>query len=373
MTSLCLTLDYELFGSGKGNVFQHMIEPTNKLLEICKKYDIRLSIFFEVVEYWKIKEYYEKGIAMGYDENPVKAIEEQIKRAYNEGHDVQMHLHPQWIDAKYENGTWKLNMDYWRIPEVPKMANADISMGRDELICKGKQTIEDLLQPINSEYQCNVFRAGGYNTDPSDQLIKSLRKHGFVADASVYSGGKMMNELSRYDYSSVTNEIPYWSCKDSFLDQDKYNLEGMIELPLFAQSMRRIFKYDLIRVKTALRNKEHSMDKFKSNSVKKSKWETLKFFLGKEAVIWDFCLFSKGKMRKYMKRALKVKEHSAYDFHPFLLVGHPKDFQFSDGIEWLGKYADKHQLAFLTLTDCIKEIQLRQVVEKKLIHNYKAS
>jgi len=66
MTNLCLTLDYELFGSGKGDVFQHIIEPTYRLLNICAEHDIKLTIFFEVVEYWKIKENYDKGEHMGY-------------------------------------------------------------------------------------------------------------------------------------------------------------------------------------------------------------------------------------------------------------------------------------------------------------------
>ena len=62
MKSLIFTLDYELYGNGSGNVFTHIIEPTNKILEIADKYNAKITFFFEVVEYWKLKEEWEKVI-----------------------------------------------------------------------------------------------------------------------------------------------------------------------------------------------------------------------------------------------------------------------------------------------------------------------
>lgn len=43
-----------------------------------------------------------KGNRMGYDHNPVVAMENQLKQAYAKGHDIQLHLHPQWVDAVWE-------------------------------------------------------------------------------------------------------------------------------------------------------------------------------------------------------------------------------------------------------------------------------
>src|SRR5690554_355033 len=112
---LILTFDYELFGDGLGNVFTHIIAPSNKILQLCDRHNIRTTIFFEVLEYIKLKEEWEKGNSMGYSENPVKAIEQQIQQAATDGHDIQLHIHPQWHNAKYVNGQWNLNLNNWRL------------------------------------------------------------------------------------------------------------------------------------------------------------------------------------------------------------------------------------------------------------------
>ena len=40
MKNILLTLDYELFGNGNGDVFKHIIEPTNILLALAEKYNL---------------------------------------------------------------------------------------------------------------------------------------------------------------------------------------------------------------------------------------------------------------------------------------------------------------------------------------------
>ena len=95
MKTLLFTLDYELYGNGSGDVFKHIIEPTDKILGIVEKYNAKLTIFFEVIEYWKLKEEWESGNRMGYDRNPIEAMERQLKRAFEYGHDIQLHL-PNW-------------------------------------------------------------------------------------------------------------------------------------------------------------------------------------------------------------------------------------------------------------------------------------
>ncbi|PKQ63101.1 hypothetical protein BZG02_10065 [Labilibaculum filiforme] len=356
-TSLCLTLDYELFGSGRGDVFQHIINPTNRLLDICTQHHIKLSIFFEVVEYWKLKETYERGISMGYLSNPAIAMEEQIKRAFRLGHDVQLHLHPQWIDAKYENEEWVLQLDYWRLPEVPDQANETISMGLSELIGKGKHTLEAILQSENPAYKCNILRAGGYNIDPSDRLLKVLKEHAFIADSSVYFGGKATGNLSKYDYSDISATKAYWYASANSLAKSNGISSEFLELPIFAQNRQRIFKYDAVRIKAAMQNKVNSIEKFKNNSAKKSKWETLQFLLQQEALTWDFCLFSKGKMRSFLSAATKLQKRSEFLFHPFILVGHPKDFYYPDALLYLVQQVKKREIAFYTLSELVAKIK----------------
>ena len=80
MKRLLLTLDYELFGDGSGDVFKHIVEPTNSVLEVAERYGAKITVFFEVVEYWRLKQEWESGNHMGYDNNPVEAMEFLQKR-----------------------------------------------------------------------------------------------------------------------------------------------------------------------------------------------------------------------------------------------------------------------------------------------------
>ena len=174
MKTLLFTLDYELYGNGSGDVFKHIIEPTDKILGIVEKYNAKLTIFFEVIEYWKLKEEWESGNRMGYDRNPIEAMERQLKRAFEYGHDIQLHLHPQWVDAFWTENGWKVNLEKWRLGDYE-------GTGENSLLCllqRGKETIEKLL---GNGYNCEVLRAGGYNVQPSDELSSAMRLAGLLS------------------------------------------------------------------------------------------------------------------------------------------------------------------------------------------------
>ena len=100
---IALTLDYELFGNGSGDMFEDVIYPTEEILTIYDKTNVKSTIFFEVVEYWKLREAWDAGNKMGYKKDPALAMKDQIIKAFQKGHDIQLHIHPQWLNAKYIN------------------------------------------------------------------------------------------------------------------------------------------------------------------------------------------------------------------------------------------------------------------------------
>ena len=161
--NLILTLDYELYGDGSGDVFKHMINPTNRILSICDNNNIKTTLFFEVLEYIKLKKEWDFGNQMGYSENPVRAIEKQLQNAALNGHDIQLHVHPQWINAKYKKDKWIVDFKNWRLSDFEVRQNYTI----EDLLREGKETIETLIQAVVPAYKCTILRAGGYNIVPS--------------------------------------------------------------------------------------------------------------------------------------------------------------------------------------------------------------
>ena len=345
MKSIVLTLDYELYGNGSGDVFKHIIVPTNKILKIAKKYNFHITFFFEVVEYWKLKKEWEQGNSMGYDANPIVAIENQLKHAYQEGHDIQLHLHPQWVDAVYVNDHWKVNLNEWRLGGYTR--EGDFS-----LIClleKGKKTLENIIQPIDPNYQCIALRAGGYNIQPSQEIVKAMRAAHIYVDSSIFPGGKECNMLSNYDYFDIPVDVGFWNVGTEL---EKMGNTEILELPIVAFPLVRWKKYLTIeRIKSLLQNRKSAKDAFEAKTGgEKGKLEKIKFFFEEEWQTWDYCLFSKSMHRQFLKAIEKQNNRNV-----FTLVGHPKSYVSSKGLEYLLiRTQDKY--SYITLSHFIKSL-----------------
>ncbi len=334
MKKLILTLDYELYGNGSGNVFRHIIEPTEKILAIAERYNAKITIFFEVIEYWKLKEEWKKGNRMGYERNPVAAIEEQLKWAYSKGHDIQLHLHPQWVDAIWTENCWKVNMNKWRLGDYEGVGDNSLV----NLLKRGKETIEVL---IGNGYQCEVLRAGGYNVQPSQALVKAMREAGLKIDSSIYPGGKETGSLSKYDYTTINADLGFWYC-DKTLETVCAGKSDVIEMPIVALPILRLQKYlSMDRIKSLLQNRQSAKSAFdaKTSQGKKCSMGKVQYFFQKEWQTWDYCLFSKGMHNKFLKHIEKQTERDL-----FVLVGHPKSFVSSSGLEFLCKKAQNKYL-----------------------------
>ena len=330
MRSLVFTLDYELFGNGSGDVFKHIIEPTDKLLAIANQYGVKLTFFFEVIEYWKLKEEWENGNKMGYDNDPIEAMKNQIRDAYRQGHDIQLHLHPQWVDARWESGKWIVNLDKWRLGGY----NGNGENSIENLFKRGKQTLEGLLKPVNPKYECIALRAGGYNIQPSEVIVRAMKATGIRVDSSIYPGGKEIGLLSNYDYTNIDPEKGYWNVGEKLEEKGDSQIK---EIPIVAFPMIRLKKFlTWERVKGLLRNSQSAIDSLEaktSTSEKKSgKWEKVKYFFETEWQTWDYCLFSPSLHKGFLKKIAKQNRDV------FVLVGHPKSFTGEKGLERLLKW-----------------------------------
>lgn len=226
--NLILTLDYELFGDGRGNIFNHMINPTDKILQICDQEEIKTTIFFEVLEYLKLKEEWGKS-NMGYTENPIVAIENQIKTAALNGHDIQLHIHPQWWGAQYKNNKWHLNLQYWKLGDF----NApDCNIFQLIKLCK--ENLESLIQEVIPDYKCTILRAGGYNILPSTDIFKAMVKLDLKADSSIYPGGSENGKLSNYDFRNISQNNESWWANETDIRKKSNTSNEILEIPIFS-------------------------------------------------------------------------------------------------------------------------------------------
>jgi peptidoglycan/xylan/chitin deacetylase (PgdA/CDA1 family) len=328
---LVLTYDYELFGDGSGDVFRHMVNPTQKLLDICERYNIKMTVFFEVIEYLKIKNEWDKGNTMGYSQNPAAAIHRQIQEVLRAGHDVQLHLHPQWIDAVYRNG-WQVDIGRWRLTgSGDELPDSDRSTS---VVRHGKSALEDILQPIDPQYHCRALRMGGFNIQPSGDILRAMRRSGLRLDSSVFPGGVADTLLDRYDYRDISEREPYWFVNGSDvlqISRNKYR-RTVIECPVFALPSTSVFKYGFRRLRVKWQNRDYATNQARYKVPGKI-FSWIRYLFTKEAVQWDYCLLGYRQLRKYHRRAERIRKESGRELHPFVLVGHSKDFMYPRAFE----------------------------------------
>lgn len=345
--NLILSFDYELFGDGSGNVFSHIIEPTDKILELCKLHNIKTTIFFEALEYIKLKEEWDKGNKMGYEKNPILAIENQILKAYSEGHDIQLHIHPQWYNSYFDNNSWKLDFSYWRLGDFN---NENCSI--QDLIEKCKLALEAIIKLKYPNYRCIGIRAGGYNIMPSENVYNSLVNLGIKFDSSVFSGGYENGALSNYDYRDIDINKNFWWVNQKDIRIEDNSRKEIIEIPIFALPIVRWKRFFTIeKIKAIILRRKNSISsnsKEKINNINTK--DKLKYFLQKESFTWDVCIFSKSLHKKFFdfieKKLLNKRE-------TFVLIGHPKSIRkikvFEDFL--LVSKSRKQNYKFITMND----------------------
>lgn len=194
---LALTHDWELRGDGSGDIERMQFAPLRKLLQTYRKYHAETTFLPDVMQQLKFRR-----LESQHPELKIKADswDEHVREAYRQGHDIQLHLHPQWHSAEYENGSWRLNGDW-------SLLNYDRDAAYAMLAC-GKQYLEDLLRPLDSSYRCLAFRACTLAAAPSPHLFKSLAGLGFQLEVSIAAGLIARNRDVQVDYCN---------CEETFL------------------------------------------------------------------------------------------------------------------------------------------------------------
>src|SRR2546426_2076845 len=189
--------DWELSGDGSGDPHELQFRPMRELVRIYNSHGIRGSFNAEVMQQLTFRE-------LG-DEHPeLKALasdwEQQVRETFREGHDVQLHIHPQWSDARYQEGRWQLNGD-WSILKY------SLEEAR-QIIALGKEYLENLLRAVDPNYRGVSFRSGSWCIAPSPHILSTLAELGIVFDMSIVGGVR---------YHTWRIDLDYANCEEDFL------------------------------------------------------------------------------------------------------------------------------------------------------------
>lgn len=333
MLRIIFTLDYEIHGNGEGYPHDLMIEPTARLLRLFDQFGAKLTLMPDVAEILKFKEYKER---IGRDDYSYDAIVDQLRGSIKNGHDVQLHIHSSYFNARHDDGYWIQDWSEYDFAALPYERMT-------WMIGTCKQFLESLLRPVDPDYRCVAFRAANWSVSPSKNVIRALVNHGIKMDTSIFKYGRRKGMVN-FDYSEAYSQIIPWRVReDDMCGRD--DTGPLWELPIYSENRwigafltsNRIF-----RAFVSLRHRFHqdgnSSDQIRAHAAhagegwlaavvpntQREGW--LATLLQRHAWKADFNQCSGKQLCNALDRASRM-----YDPHndkriPFILIGHPKLF-----------------------------------------------
>jgi hypothetical protein len=228
-----LTFDYEIFGNGFGDIKCCLLDPTYQLMELLARHSVKATFFVDICLIWALQENKKKMNFKHLDYSPLEVIEKQLLEIINQGHDVQLHAHPQFIDSIYENGRFKVNIDNWRISDLPLNSNNHLSIS--SIIRNGKKTLEDLIRIKFNDYRVIAFRAGGLCSRPEVNLLGELKDNNFRFDFSPMVNLKIDSGRGIVDFTDCFKNSDPIPVGKTYKDRDPKS--RLIAIPIYGASM----------------------------------------------------------------------------------------------------------------------------------------
>lgn len=231
---IILSFDYELFfGDRSGTVLKSIIEPTNKLMDVMEQNGFRGNFFVDYLMFRALEKLTEKQAVAD-----LKLLKKQIKNMVSRGHRVELHLHPHWVDAKYNgNGTWNFS-DFTHYSLSSLDENTIVEMFKE-----GTDYLNNLAGEVEPGYKVVAFRAGGWAVQPFHSLKKAFLMTGLFIESSVMRGAFAENEGSYYDFRKAPNSVMgYYHFENDVCKED---VKGrFIEVPIGC--VKKGFTYKII-------------------------------------------------------------------------------------------------------------------------------
>lgn len=186
MLYINISFDYELFmGENFTSEKEVLIDPTHKLCDALESEGISATFFADVCCPIRYRE-------MGLTEFP-QLFDSQLIEITQKGHEAQLHIHSNWVRAskvgrfvEFDRNDYRIHN--WNIEEI------------DSIIKSGIEYLNHVIRPVDNDYQCLAFRAGGYCLQPETRLAPILNKYGILIDSSVCQFNSYKHDGMDYDY-----------------------------------------------------------------------------------------------------------------------------------------------------------------------------
>lgn len=359
--------DWELSGNGSGDIRDLQFRPMRELVSIYNAHGIRGSFNAEMMQQLSFRRHQTthpelKELADDWDEN--------VRQTLRQGHDIQLHIHPQWRGAEYQNGAWRLTSDWSILNYTPDDAY--------EMMLTGKEYLENLLRAVDPAYRCLSFRSGAWCIAPSPHLLSLLVKLGIVFDMSIVGGVRYETQNINLDYTNCEEDfLPYYPVMtDARRVSDK--VEPIICVPTnhFYGSRRQVLKHHLRKAWNQVKNRiapaqaapqssrsaeayghEWAQNRHASTLTRVYEKGVVPYLKGKH-LISDIAQLDYALLKEMLESIRRRARASKLDEVPVILENHTKDVHDFSHIErFVRDVAKADDIECVTLTELADEFQ----------------
>jgi hypothetical protein len=357
MIYLALTHDWELRGDGSGDIEQIQFAPLRRLLEIYARFGARTTILPDVMQQLAFRRSESahpelKRLGDSWDQH--------LREAFSQHHDIQLHLHPQWRTARFENGRWHPQGD-WSILNYERNTAY-------EMLSDGRRYLETLLQPMDSSYRCLAFRAGALAAAPSAHLFESLASLGIELDVSIAGGVFVNSDKLRLDYRNCEEKfLPFYPrMDDARRVSDQPGPIVCVPLNHFYGSRREVTRQNLALARQRMNRSTNAGMKTTDTNIDSKSHSRLGLAFEKlvmPAVSRKHFVSDTGRLNYPLLREMlaSIRQRaldSGLTQIPIVLTNHPKDIRDLPAIErFVGDLSQAEDIEFITLTQMARKIR----------------
>lgn len=230
MLYVCISFDYEVFmGENLVSEEELLFQPTKKLCDMLKDLGISATFFADVCCPAAYRRFGKTEFADKFDK--------QLRYMAQQGHDVQLHIHPHWEAVTQVGKNIEFPENSYRLHHWMGIKDGDISVAQ-RMIREGIDYLKKNLNTESKDYRCVAFRAGGYCLQPEKELAKILYEEGIRIDSSVCRGMAYTGSGMFYDYrvNPEENNV-YINAEYGLGDKQAERLsEAIFEIPVASYS-----------------------------------------------------------------------------------------------------------------------------------------
>ncbi len=299
---ISITLDYEIFfGRNLDGVQRTLIEPAQALADVAQRQGVPLVFFVDATWLLRLREEARRHPALQTDHDLVMR---QLAGFAAAGHELQLHVHPHWIDSHWDGQAWAFDLRRYRLHDFEA----------DEL----SAIVADctaLLRDLAGAAPVSAYRAGGWCIQPFDRLRGALAAAGIRIDSTVYPGGLQRGPGPQHDFAAAPD------CSRWFFEHDPLVADprgSFLEVPIASHPMSPLFYWQMAAARLVRQPAQRTFGR--GAPIPLGRGDLLRRLAGRT---WSVVSID-GLKSRLLDAALK--RYRRLGREDFVILGHPKAF-----------------------------------------------